>query len=56
MHIYCIADAKAVTLLLLKPEAEGDRAVNTYAGKLNKKDVSAWIDKALAPAIVTLDQ
>lgn len=49
-------DTKEAAVLLLKPEDGGEVPATTYGGALSKKELSAWVEKVSAPALVTLDQ
>ncbi len=39
--------------MLLQADAD---APTVYSGALSKSDIAKWVEKAAAPAIVTLDQ
>jgi len=50
---YAPADAKEPQIVLLQADAD---APTVYSGALSKSDIAKWVEKAAAPAIVTLDQ
>ena len=47
------AGSKGPALVVLQADAEGPKS---YDGAFESADLAAWVEKAAAPAIVTLDQ
>jgi hypothetical protein len=47
------AGSKGPALVILQADAEGPKS---YDGAFESADLAAWVEKAAAPAIVTLDQ